>query len=153
MGTEEGGSTIAVRAEVSKVAEIDQLSDAARQRYGRHDIVVAYAGIELVGRSATGFDEADFDRPFEVNSRGAIITMQPGARDVGNGGRIIFVGSRTTAFPMPGHALYGSSKMAPRFCPPPVAQGMQQPHRVSRGSRTTPRGAVLMARGARRPRR
>jgi 3-oxoacyl-[acyl-carrier protein] reductase len=41
--------------------------------------------------------------------------MQRGARDIADGGRIIFVGSSTTSFPTTGHALYGSSKMAPRF--------------------------------------
>lgn len=110
-----GGTAIAVRADMSKVAEIDQLFDTAKQMLGRLDIVVANAGIELVGRSATGFDEVDFDRLFGVNTKGAIFTMQRGARDIEDGGRIIFVGSSTTAFPMPGHALYGSSKMAPRF--------------------------------------
>ena len=111
----QGGEAIVVRADVSKVPEIDRLFDVASERFGRLDIVVANAGIELVGRTATGFDEAEFDRLFGVNSKGAIFTMQRAARDIADGGRIIFVGSSTTAFPMPGHALYGSSKMAPRF--------------------------------------
>lgn len=111
----QGRKAIAVRADVSKVAEIDRLFDVAMQMFGRLDIVVANAGIELVGRAATGFDEADFDRLFSVNTKGAIFTMQRAARDIADGGRIILVGSSTTAFPMPGHALYGSSKMAPRF--------------------------------------
>ncbi|MGY2737120.1 SDR family oxidoreductase [Sphingomonas sp. UYP23] len=111
----QGRKAIAVRADVSKVAEIDRLFDVAMQMFGRLDIVVANAGIELVGRAATAFDEADFDRLFSVNTKGAIFTMQRAARDIADGGRIILVGSSTTAFPMPGHALYGSSKMAPRF--------------------------------------
>ena len=111
----QGGKAIAVRADVSNVAEIDRLFEVAIQVFGRLDIVVANAGIELVGRAATGFDEADFDRLFSVNTKGAIFTMQRAARDIADDGRIILVGSSTTAFPMPGHALYGSSKMAPRF--------------------------------------
>nr|WP_255618210.1 SDR family NAD(P)-dependent oxidoreductase [Aurantimonas sp. VKM B-3413] len=43
-----GGRAIAVRADVSKVAEIDQLFDVARQSFDRLDIVVANAGIERV---------------------------------------------------------------------------------------------------------
>lgn len=111
----QGGEAIAVRADVSKVVDIDALFDVAMNMLGRLDIVVANAGIELVGRAATGFDENEFDRLFGVNTKGAIFMMQRAARDIGDGGRIIFVGSSTTAFPMPGHALYGSSKMAPRF--------------------------------------
>jgi 3-oxoacyl-[acyl-carrier protein] reductase len=110
-----GSQAIAVQADVSKVTDIDRLFDTARNRFGRLDIAVANAGIELVGRSATGFDEVEFDRLFDVNTKGAIFTMQRAARDIADNGRIIFIGSSTTAFPMPGHALYGSSKMAPRF--------------------------------------
>lgn len=110
-----GRRAIAVRADVAKVAEIDRLFDTARAHFGRLDVVVANAGIELVGRSATEFDEADYDLLFDVNTKGAIFTMQRAARDIADNGRIIYVGSSTTAFPTPGHALYGSSKMAPRF--------------------------------------
>ncbi len=45
----QGGKAIAVRADVSKVAEINRLFDIDRQMFGRPDIVVANAGIELVG--------------------------------------------------------------------------------------------------------
>jgi 3-oxoacyl-[acyl-carrier protein] reductase len=50
-----------------------------------------------------------------VNTKGAFFTLQEAGRAVADGGRIIYVGSSTTAFPMPGHALYGGSKMAARF--------------------------------------
>jgi 3-oxoacyl-[acyl-carrier protein] reductase len=110
-----GGHAIAIRADVTQAAEINQLFAAAIQHFGRLDIAVANAGLELVGRAATEFNEEDFDRLFAVNTKGAIFTMQRAARDITDGGRIIYVGSSTTAFPMPGHALYGSSKMAPRF--------------------------------------
>jgi 3-oxoacyl-[acyl-carrier protein] reductase len=109
------GRAIAIRADVSQPAEIARLFTAAIERFGRLDIAVANAGIELVSRKATEFSEEEFDRLFSVNTKGAIFTMQRAARDVADGGRIIYVGSSTTAFPMPGHALYGSSKMAPRF--------------------------------------
>lgn len=111
----QGGRAIAVQADMSRVTEINRLFDATQDHFGRLDIAVVNAGIELVGRLATGFDEEEFDRLFDVNTKGAIFTMQRAARDIADNGRIIFIGSSTTAFPMPGHALYGSSKMAPRF--------------------------------------
>lgn len=110
-----GGAAIAVQADVSMVADIDRLFAAALERFGRLDIVVANAGIELVGQATLDVVEADFDRLFAVNTKGAFFTMQRAARHVADSGRIIYVGSSTTAFPMPGHALYGSSKVAPRF--------------------------------------
>jgi 3-oxoacyl-[acyl-carrier protein] reductase len=110
-----GSSAIAVQADVAKLVDIDRLFATALERFGRLDIVVANAGLELVGKSALELDESDFDRLFAVNTKGAFFTIQRAARDVADYGRIIYVGSSTTAFPMPGHALYGSSKMAPRF--------------------------------------
>jgi 3-oxoacyl-[acyl-carrier protein] reductase len=77
--------------------------------------VVANAGIEIVDQSALDFTEEEFDKLFGINSKGAFFTLQQAAKHVADHGRIIYVGSSTTAFPLPGVALYGGSKMAPRF--------------------------------------
>ena len=87
----------------------------AIKRFDQLDIVVANAGVEVVDKAVVDFDEADFDRVFGVNTKGAVFTLQRAAKDVGDGGRIIYVGSSTTAFPTPGHGLYGASKLAPQF--------------------------------------
>ena len=110
-----GGKALAVKADVANVAEIRSLFGEARRAFGRIDIAVANAGIEVVGVSALEFTEEQFDRAFAVNTKGAFFTLQEAGRTVVDGGRILYVGSSTTAFPMPGHALYGGSKMAPRF--------------------------------------
>lgn len=111
----EGGAAIAVRADVSRPAEIEGLFKAAVDRFGRLDIVVANAGLEVVDQSVTDITEVDYDRVFGVNAKGAIFTLQQAARCVTDGGRIIYLGSSTTAFPTPGHGLYGASKIAPQF--------------------------------------
>lgn len=59
--------------------------------------------------------EADFDRIFSANAKGAFFALQLAAKHVTDGGRIIYVGSSTTAFPLPGYALYGGSKIAGQF--------------------------------------
>jgi 3-oxoacyl-[acyl-carrier protein] reductase len=41
------------------------------EHFGRLDIVIAKAGVEVVGQSAVDFTEADYDRVFGVNCRGA----------------------------------------------------------------------------------
>jgi 3-oxoacyl-[acyl-carrier protein] reductase len=110
-----GAKAIAVKADVASVAEIEALFAQARQAFGRIDIVVANAGVEIVGISSLDFTEEQFDRAFAINTKGTFFTLQQAARTVEDGGRILYVGSSTTAFPMPGHALYGGSKMAPRF--------------------------------------
>jgi NAD(P)-dependent dehydrogenase (short-subunit alcohol dehydrogenase family) len=97
------------------VADVDRLFATALDRFGRLDIVVANAGVELVGQRVVDFTEADFDRLFSINAKGAFFTLQRAARHVVDNGRIIYVGSSTTAFPLPGRGLYGGSKIAVQF--------------------------------------
>jgi 3-oxoacyl-[acyl-carrier protein] reductase len=110
-----GSAAIAVQADVAKVADIDRLFAAALDKFGHLDIVVANAGVELVGQSVLDFTEADFDRLFGINTKGAFFTLQKAAKYVADNGRIIYVGSSNTAFPLPGRGLYGGSKIAPQF--------------------------------------
>ncbi|MER8550774.1 SDR family oxidoreductase [Mesorhizobium sp. M0976] len=110
-----GGKAIAVQADVARVDDIKHLFDTVLDTYGRLDIVVANAGIELVAQSVIDFTEADFDRLFAVNAKGAFFTLQQAARHVADNGRIIYIGTSNTAFPLPGRALYGGSKIAAQF--------------------------------------
>ena len=110
-----GGAALAVKADVSKPAEIERLFAAAVERFGRLDIAVANAGVEMVDQAVADFTEADFDRVFGVNAKGAMFTLQQAARHIADKGRIIYLGSSTTAFPTPGHGLYGASKIAAQF--------------------------------------
>ena len=98
-----GGAAFVVHTDVSKPADIEQLFAAGVERFGRLDIAVANAGMEVVDQSVTDFIEADWDRVFGVNAKGAMFTLQQAARHVADGGRIIYLGSSTTAFPTPGH--------------------------------------------------
>ena len=113
--TRGGGTAIAVRADISKVADIDRLFAVTIERYGRVDIVVANAGLELVGQPIADVSESDFDRLFAVNTKGVFFTLQQAARHIADNGRIMYVGSSSTGFPRAGYGLYSGSKMAPRF--------------------------------------
>jgi 3-oxoacyl-[acyl-carrier protein] reductase len=113
--TRVGATAIAVQADVSKVADIERLFGTTMERYGRVDIVVANAGIELVGKPIVDVSESDFDRLFAVNTKGTFFTPQQAAKHIADSGRILYAGSSSTAFPLPGYALYSGSKMAPRF--------------------------------------
>jgi 3-oxoacyl-[acyl-carrier protein] reductase len=110
-----GGIAMAIQADVSKVADIDRLFATTIERYGRVDIVVANTGIEIVGVPIAEVSESDFDRLFAVNTKGAFFTLKQAARHIADNGRIIYVGSSSTAFPLPGYAIYSGSKMAPRL--------------------------------------
>jgi 3-oxoacyl-[acyl-carrier protein] reductase len=112
----DGVRAIAVQADLAKVDDIHRLFALSMEHFGRLDIVVANAGIELVDQPVVEFTEEDFDRLFDVNAKGAFFTLQAAAKHVADNGRIIiYVGSSTTKFPTPGHGLYGGSKLAPQF--------------------------------------
>lgn len=110
-----GGEAMAVQADVSMVNDIERLFATSLERFGRLDIVVANAGVERVGQFVAEFSEDDFDRLFGINTKGAFFTLQNAARHVADNGRIIYVGSSNTAFPLPGRGLYGGSKIAAQF--------------------------------------
>ncbi|KRB57476.1 SDR family oxidoreductase [Flavobacterium sp. Root186] len=110
-----GVKVIAVQADVSVVADIERLFEEAIKAFGKIDIVVANAGIEMVETPVTEFTESQFDKLFSINTKGAYFTMQQAAKKVENNGRIIYIASSTTAFPIPGMAIYGGSKSTPRY--------------------------------------
>jgi 3-oxoacyl-[acyl-carrier protein] reductase len=110
-----GGKAIAVQGDMSQVSDIERLFATAVEQFGKLDIAVANAGVELIDQAISDVTEEQFDRLFALNTKGAFFTLQTAARRIIDGGRIIFIGSSTTEFALPGLGLYGSSKMAPRY--------------------------------------
>ena len=113
---------IAMRADVSTVAGIDELFEFTMAQFGRIDIVVANAGVEIIRQPVLDATEADFDRLFVLNTKGAFFTLQRAGRLVADGGRILWIGSSSSYGPSRGLGLYGSSKMAPRYMVEVLAQ-------------------------------
>ena len=110
-----GSKVISVQADISKVADIERLFEEAKKAFGKIDIVVANAGMEQVETPVTDFTEEQFDGLFAINAKGSYFTMQQAAKNVTDNGRIIYIASSTTSFPVPGVAVYGGSKIAPRY--------------------------------------
>jgi 3-oxoacyl-[acyl-carrier protein] reductase len=110
-----GVRVIAVQADVSKVDQIQKLFAAAKEAFGKIDIVVANAGVEMVETPVTDFTEEQFDRLFGINTKGTYFTLQQAAKQIEDKGRIIYIASSTTSFPVPGMAVYGVSKTTPRY--------------------------------------
>lgn len=110
-----GVKAIAVKADVSKVTDLEYLFNEAKKAFGKIDIVVANAGIEMVEVPVTEFTEEQFDKVFSINTKGTYFTLQQAAKHVENNGRIIYIASSTTSFPVPGMAVYGGSKTTPRY--------------------------------------
>jgi len=110
-----GVRAISVQADVSRVEDITKLFAETIRAFGKIDIVVANAGIEMVEVPVSEFTEEQFDRVFAINTKGSYFTMQYAARHLQENGRIIYIASSTTSFPVPGMAVYGGSKATPRY--------------------------------------
>jgi 3-oxoacyl-[acyl-carrier protein] reductase len=110
-----GVKVISVKADVSRVEDIKRLFEEAKKAFGKIDIVVANAGVEMVETPVAEFTEEQFDKLFSINTKGSYFTMQQAALNVEDNGRIIYIASSTTAFPIPGMAIYGGSKTTPRY--------------------------------------
>ena len=117
-----GVEAIAVRADVSALTDIERMFSEALARYSSIDIVVVNAGVEAVGIPLIDVTEAQFDRLYAINTKGAFFTLQAAARHVVDHGRIIYIGSTTSELPVKGVSLYGSSKIGPRYVTQVLAQ-------------------------------
>jgi 3-oxoacyl-[acyl-carrier protein] reductase len=101
-----------VKANVSDPAAIANLFAGVLTRFGKIDVVIANAGIEIVDTPFTEYTEADFDKIFDLNVKGTFFVMQQAARHVVDGGRIILISSTQSLNSETGAAIYASSKSA-----------------------------------------
>ncbi len=109
-----GGKAIAVRADVSKRADIDAVVAKAIETFGVPDIVINNAGYTHKNQAALEVDEETFDRVLSVNIKGIYQMVQavvPAMRDNG-GGVMLNVGSVSGIRPRPGLSWYAGSKGA-----------------------------------------
>jgi 3-oxoacyl-[acyl-carrier protein] reductase len=80
--------------------------------FGRLDVVVNNAGVFMVG-PIEDLGTAEFDRTVAVNVRAPYAVSRAAARYMGDGGRIISIGSNMAERAVfPGFALYALSKTA-----------------------------------------
>ncbi|MBB5954580.1 NAD(P)-dependent dehydrogenase (short-subunit alcohol dehydrogenase family) [Saccharothrix tamanrassetensis] len=106
------GKALAVRAEATDTARLRQAVTRAVDAFGGLDILVNNAGIAPYG-PFEDVTEADIDRILAVHVRAAFVLAQAASPHLGEGGRIITIGSSLAErVPYPGWALYAMSKSA-----------------------------------------
>jgi 3-oxoacyl-[acyl-carrier protein] reductase len=107
-----GGTALAIRADSADPRAVKAAVARTVESFGRIDILVSNAGILLRG-AVDDFSLADFDRMIAVNVRAVFFAAQSTVPHMGEGGRIITIGSVTadrTAFS--GASVYGMTKAA-----------------------------------------
>lgn len=104
-----GGQAIACQADIASRQEVIALFEAIDQTLGRIDIVVNSSGVSGGGKLAE-LDEAQLDWMLGVNLRGPLFIASEAAKRLGEGGRIINIGSTLAEFPIAGSGVYGAVK-------------------------------------------
>ncbi|HEY1786556.1 MAG TPA: glucose 1-dehydrogenase [Verrucomicrobiae bacterium] len=107
-----GDRVIGVKADVSKVDELQNLIDSAVKEFGRVDIMVNNAGVET-RTSVLDTTEQQYEKVMDINLKSAFFGTQLAARQMikqGGGGRIINITSVHEDWPMPGNTAYCLSK-------------------------------------------
>lgn len=107
-----GGTAIAVQADVSQVADVARLFEETQKAYGTLDVLVnnavsqGYAPVEQISLEA-------FHQSFNVNVLGPILTIQAALKLFGDdGGNIINISSGASKYPLPNASLYSATKAA-----------------------------------------
>ncbi|HMO56171.1 MAG TPA: 3-oxoacyl-[acyl-carrier-protein] reductase [Roseiflexaceae bacterium] len=106
-----GGQAFAIKADISRQEEVEQLFKAVIERYGKIDILVNNAGITRDGLLLR-MKEEDFDAVLDTNLRGAFLCTKAALRPMarGRGGRIINIASVVGLAGNPGQANYAAAK-------------------------------------------
>ena len=109
--TAAGGKAVAVGGDVSKAAEAQGVIDAAIKKFGHLDILVNNSGVyEFLPIDA--FTEQHYNKIFNVNVLGLLLTTQAAVKHLGEGASIINIGSTVSSRTPPNSAVYTGTKGA-----------------------------------------
>lgn len=110
-----GRKALAVKADVSVKADIENAVQQTMQRFGKIDILVYSSAVISIEKLADSTDE-NFDRTMMVNVKGAYLTIKEVLNKGGmlhsKSGRIILIGSDNSKIGGLGMGIYTASKHA-----------------------------------------
>jgi NAD(P)-dependent dehydrogenase (short-subunit alcohol dehydrogenase family) len=106
-----GVEAFAVRADVSRPAEVEAMFAAAVARWSRIDVLVNNAGVQTWA-PLVDVSEEDWTRVIDTNLKGCFLCMQAAARHMTarGGGAIVNIGSGSNKMPFPKLVAYTASK-------------------------------------------
>jgi NAD(P)-dependent dehydrogenase (short-subunit alcohol dehydrogenase family) len=111
----EGGQAMALRADVSKLADHHRTVHAAVSEYGHLDVMYNNAGVAPRGAGRVAFEdltEEDLRTNVNINFMGGVFAAHAAAPQMKaqGGGVILYTSSASAHVGFPGFAIYGSSK-------------------------------------------
>lgn len=107
-----GGRAFAIRADSTDAEAVKKAVTETVEKFGRLDILVNNAGIATLA-PIDQFSIEDFDRIVAINIKGVFVASQEAARHLGEGGRIIMIGSvNSDLMPFVGGSVYALTKAA-----------------------------------------
>jgi 3-oxoacyl-[acyl-carrier protein] reductase len=109
--TKAGGKAVAVRGNVSNAAEAQGVIDAAIKNFGRLDILVNNSGVYEFS-PIESFTEEHYNKLFNVNVLGLLLTTQAAVTHLREGASIINIGSLVSSLTPPNSAVYAATKGA-----------------------------------------
>jgi 3-oxoacyl-[acyl-carrier protein] reductase len=107
-----GGKAVAVKADVSKKADIERLFTAAKNAFGAIDVLVNNAGI-YTPSNLEDITEEHFHKQIDLNVLGLLLSTQEAVKHFNAaGGSIVNVSSVVSSLGMAGMSVYSSTKAA-----------------------------------------
>jgi NAD(P)-dependent dehydrogenase (short-subunit alcohol dehydrogenase family) len=111
-----GGDTLDVRADVSRLADLDKLFARTKERFGAIDVLFVNAvnagGAKFAPVEQT--TEALYDEIMDVNFKGAFFTIQKALPLLRDGGAVVINTSVAAGIAVPNASVYAASKAALR---------------------------------------
>lgn len=110
--TDNGGTAIAVQADVAKEADIARLFEEIKNVFGTLDILVNNAGIYQYA-PIEQVSETSFHQQFNINVWGTLLAIKASVQLFGDkGGNIINISSEAGKTPLPTGSVYSATKAA-----------------------------------------
>jgi NAD(P)-dependent dehydrogenase (short-subunit alcohol dehydrogenase family) len=108
-----GGEALAVRADVSRLADLDKLFARTTERFGPIDVLFVNAGMAKFA-PVEQTTEAVHDEIMDINFKGAFFTVQTALPLLKDGGAVVINTSVVSGIAMPNASVYAASKAALR---------------------------------------
>jgi 3-oxoacyl-[acyl-carrier protein] reductase len=107
-----GGKAIAVKGDVAKSADVQNLFDKAKGEFGKIDVLVNNAGVYRFD-PIENVTEDEFHRQFNTNVLGTLLATREAVKHFGNhGGSVINITSAASNTATPTNSVYSATKSA-----------------------------------------